>query len=87
MALPALRQLPANFVGYRSVRLLQRNDRDYGSRYAAVTMKPLKTEYAKQTGDTPSGLIFKSMIGTAMVIAVPPAVVWLLFALVRWFVL
>jgi len=40
-----------------------------------------------ENGDTPSGLIFKSMIGTAMVIAVPPAVVWLLFALVRWFVL
>jgi hypothetical protein len=44
-------------------------------------------EQLAQTGDTPSGLIFKSMIGTAMVIAVPPAVVWLLFALVRWFVL
>ena len=44
-------------------------------------------EQLTQTGDTPSGLIFKSMIGTAMVIAVPPGVVWLVFVLVRWLVL
>ena len=44
-------------------------------------------EQPAQTDDTPSGLIFKSMIGTAMVIAVPPGVMWLLFVLVRWLVL
>lgn len=44
-------------------------------------------EQLTQTDDTPSGLIFKSIIGTALVIAVPPGVVWLVFVLVRWLVL
>ena len=44
-------------------------------------------EQLAPTDDTPSGLIFKSMIATAIVIAVPPGVVWLVFVLVRWLVL
>jgi hypothetical protein len=40
-----------------------------------------------QTGDTTGRFIVTSMIGTAMLIAIPPFLVWLLFALVRWFVL
>jgi hypothetical protein len=36
---------------------------------------------------TLASVIFKSVIGTALVIAIPPAVVWLIFALLRWLVL
>ena len=41
----------------------------------------------KRRDDTMGSFLVTGMIGTAMLIAIPPLLVWLLFALVRWFVL
>jgi hypothetical protein len=56
-------------------------------RRARATVSGDAWRRAEHLEGTLSSFIFKSMIGTAILIAIPPAVVWLLFGLIRWLVL